>query len=267
VSGTDGVEEGRGARVAATPNDQDRTSGYSMRGQQGRVIDGVGRDIVSGRFPIGELVSKEADLSAAYGVSRTSVREAMRVLAAKGLVDIRQKVGTKVRQREQWNVFDGDILRWHSEEGLGESILRDLVEIRQILEPQAARLAAGRAQMDDLHRLHEVVAAMTEAIGDPHAYAITDVDFHMAVYAASHNVLLRQFGAVVADYLRLSFELQQQVDASEPVLAEDVERHADVLRAIDRGEGERAAERMLDVVLDGKSALARALGGQQSASA
>ncbi|HMO12148.1 MAG TPA: GntR family transcriptional regulator, partial [Actinotalea sp.] len=78
--------------VAEPPSGADRASGYAMRGLQGRVIDGVGRAIVGGRFAPGELVPKESELTAEYEVSRTSVREAMRVLAAKGLVDIRQKV-------------------------------------------------------------------------------------------------------------------------------------------------------------------------------
>ena len=121
--------------------DVERASGYAMRGLQRRVIEGVGRAIVGGTYAPGALVPKEAELTEEYGVSRTSVREAMRVLAAKGLVDIRQKIGTRVRRTEQWNVFDADILRWYSDEGqdevaritsrefglgLGERLLRQL---------------------------------------------------------------------------------------------------------------------------------------------
>lgn len=238
----------------------DRASGYAMRGLQGRVIEGVGRAIIRGDYAPGQLVPKEAELTEQYSVSRTSVREAMRVLAAKGLVDIRQKIGTRVRQPEKWNVFDADILRWHNDEGLGESILRDLVEVRQIMEPQAARLAASRASMDDLHRLDTALRAMDLAVHDREAYAHADVEFHLSVYAASHNVLLRQFGAVVADFMYLSFSVQQETTA-DTQFTTDVERHAVVLRAIHRGRGEKAADAMLDVVLDGKSALIQALAG------
>lgn len=236
----------------------ERTAGYAMRGLQGRVIEGVGRQIVRGHYAPGAFIPKEAELIEEYGVSRTSVREAMRVLAAKGLVDIRQKIGTRVRRHEQWNVFDADILRWHIEEGLGESILLDLVEIRQIMEPQAARMAAGRAGMDDFERLDGAMQAMRDSVGDSESYAHADVDFHQAVYAASHNVLLRQFGAVVADFMYLSFSLQQDAESAPERLAEDVARHAPVLRAIHRGSGELAAEAMLDVVLDGKNSLIKA---------
>ena len=243
----------------------ERGSGYAMRGLQAKVIDGIGRQIVGGTYSTGELLPKEAELTVEYGVSRTSVREGMRVLAAKGLVDIRQKIGTRVRPTEAWNVFDSDILRWHTEVGRGDVIMRNLVEVRQILEPAAARLAAGRASMDDLRRMDDALQSMNRHPGDREEYAHADVDFHLAVYAASHNVLLRQFGSVVADFMYASFNVQQA--ASDEDLRVDAETHAAVYQAIDRGSGEAAAEAMLRVVLDGKSALIKALGGSRDAGA
>ncbi|MEQ1734938.1 MAG: FadR/GntR family transcriptional regulator [Rhodoglobus sp.] len=245
----------------AESSDADRSSGYAMRGLQGRVIDGVGLQIIGGLYAPGELLPKEAELSDEYGVSRTSVREAMRVLAAKGLVDIRQKVGTRVRQPELWNVFDADLLRWHSEAGRGEVVMRDLVEVRQIMEPAAARLAAGRASMNDLRRIDDALQKMVRNPTDPEAYAHADVEFHQAVYAASHNVLLRQFGAVVADFMYLTFNVQQNAAGDAEELSQDAKSHAAVFSAIDRGNGEAAADAMLTVVLDGKNSLAKALMG------
>jgi len=245
--------------VADALTDPDRSSGYAMRGLQGRVIDGVGLQIIGGMYAPGMLLPKESELSDEYGVSRTSVREAMRVLAAKGLVDIRQKVGTRVRQPELWNVFDSDLLRWHSEAGRGEEVMRDLVELRQILEPAAARLASGRASMDDLQRIDDALQGMTTNPSNREAYDHADVEFHLAVYAASHNVLLRQFGAVVADFMYLTFNVQHEATNKTDEIVHDAESHAAVFRAIDRGNGEAAAEAMLSVVLDGKNALAKAL--------
>jgi DNA-binding FadR family transcriptional regulator len=236
----------------------DRASGYAMRGLQGRVIDGVGRAVIRGDYPPGGLVPKEVDLTVQYGVSRTSVREAMRVLAAKGLVDIRQKIGTRVREPQRWNVFDADILRWHDDEGLGESILRDLVDVRETMEPQAARLAAARATAEDIECLRAAVARMAAAVDDRVAFAAADVEFHQAVYAASHNVLMRQFGAVLADVMLRSFSMQLEM-TSDGDYSADVERHAAVVRAIERRRAERAAGAMLAVVLDAKSALLAAL--------
>lgn len=245
---------GRKARAEVRP-----AAGYAMHGLQGRVINAVGSQIVGGRFAPGDVLPTEAELTAEHKVSRTPVREAMRVLAAKGMVEFRRKLGTRVRPREQWNVFDADILRWHHEQGLGEGLLIDLVETRQLLEPAAARLAAARATMEDLGRIERAVLAMTDRDGGLAGYALADVEFHLAVYAASHNLLLRQFGSVVADLLHLTFNLQQIVESDDQALMVDASRHGAVFAAINRGSGEAASDAMLDVVLDGKRALRRAI--------
>jgi GntR family transcriptional regulator, galactonate operon transcriptional repressor len=249
--------------VAEIAPDADKTSGYAMRGLQARVIDGIGRQIVGGHYAPGDLLPREAELADQFEVSRTSVREGMRVLAAKGLVDIRQKIGTRVRQQEFWNVFDSDILRWHTDVGMGDEIMRNLVEVRQIMEPAAARLAAGRATMDDLRRMDDAIKSMVESARDRQGYAHADVEFHLSVYAATHNVLLRQFGSVVADFMYASFNVQQATAADDEIFLEDAATHAAVYDAINRGNGEKAAEAMLHVVLDGKNALIKALSDQR----
>jgi GntR family galactonate operon transcriptional repressor len=237
----------------------------AVRGLQKIVVDGIGRQIVAGKLQQGALLPTEPELVEHFEVSRTSVREAMRILAAKGLVDIRPKVGTRVREDEGWNVFDTDILRWHDEVGRGDVVMRDLVEIRQLLEPSAARLAATRATMTDHGRLQHCIQAMADAVssGNDNDYASADVDFHLAVYAASHNALLRQFGSVVADFLRRTFTVQQKVARDAEFFQVDVDRHQVVYEAINRGDGEAAEAAMLDVVLEGKNSLIEALGASR----
>jgi DNA-binding FadR family transcriptional regulator len=231
-----------------------------MRGLQGRVIEALGAEIVGGNYKPGDLLPREADLTDQYGVSRTSVREAMKVLAAKGLVEIRQKIGTRVREPHLWSVFDSDILRWYATQGKGEEIMRDLIELRQILEPAAARLAAGRATMTDLRRIELAHLDMVESAKDNERYAASDVEFHMAVYGASHNALLQRFGRLVADFMQLSFSVQQRVRVHDVVdFSEDAVAHGEVYNAINRGDAAASADTMLDVVLDGKSALIEAL--------
>ncbi|MDO7883248.1 FadR/GntR family transcriptional regulator [Antiquaquibacter soli] len=242
--------------------DLDSGSGYSMRGLQGRVIEALGADIVGGRYLPGDLLPKEAELTEQYGVSRTSVREAMKVLAAKGLVEIRQKIGTRVRDPHLWSVFDSDILRWYAMQGRGDEIMRDLIELRQILEPAAARLAAGRSSMTDLRRIELAHLSMVQNAHDNNRYAQSDVEFHMAVYGASHNALLQRFGQLVADFMQLTFNVQQRVRAHDDAdvdFTDDASSHGDVYNAINRGDAAAAATTMLDVVLDGKSALIEAL--------
>jgi DNA-binding FadR family transcriptional regulator len=236
-------------------------AGYNIRGQQGRVIDGLGQAIVGGRYRPGDVLPKESELIAEFGVSRTSVREAMKVLAAKGLVETRQRVGTRVRAREMWSAFDSDLLVWNYAQGQGADVMRDLIELRQILEPSAAKLAAVRASVADLRSMERAHADMAGSIERAADYAASDVRFHMAVYAASHNELLQRFGQLVAESMRLSFELQQQAhDDAAPDLAQDAASHYAVLTAIRRGDPADATDRMLDVVLDGKAALIDALG-------
>ena len=196
-------------------------------------------------------------------VSRTSIREAMKVLAAKGLVEIRQKTGTRVRPLDLWNVFDADVLRWHLRLGRGELILRDLIELRQAIEPAAARMAAGRANLEDLLRIDHAVCGMRDGVGDLDAYSRADVAFHMAVFGASHNLLFARLSHLVADFLEISFHLQQQaLNEDDNRIQDDVEGHQQVFEAIRRGDGNAAAERMLEVVLNGKSSLYHALGSR-----
>ncbi len=246
--------------MADFASDLESRSGYTMRGLQGRVIEALGAEIVGGNYKPGDLLPREADLTEQYGVSRTSVREAMKVLAAKGLVEIRQKIGTRVREPHLWSVFDSDILRWYATQGKGEEIMRDLIELRQILEPAAARLAAGRATMTDLRRIELAHLDMVESARDNERYAASDVEFHMAVYGASHNALLQRFGRLVADFMQLSFSVQQRVRVHDVVdFSEDAVAHGEVYNAINRGDAAASADTMLDVVLDGKSALIEAL--------
>lgn len=249
----------RRTSAASTPS-RGLRAGYAMRGLQGKVIDALGRDIVGGTYAPGSLLPKEADLTAAYGVSRTSVREAMKVLSAKGLIEIRQKIGTRVRARDLWNVFDSDVLTWHHQQGLSESVMRDLIELRQVIEPAAARFASSRASMADLRRIERALADMARHVTDPVGYAESDVEFHMAVFAASHNALLSRFGHLVADFLHLSFSMQQEaVSRSGVDFSKDAEEHRRVYDAINRGEPDAAAAAMLNVILDGKRALGEAM--------
>jgi GntR family galactonate operon transcriptional repressor len=234
-------------------------TGYRLRGIQGRLIRSLGHDIVRGVHAPGTLLPREVELMAAHGASRTSVREAIKVLSGKGLVETRQKVGTRVRERDHWNIFDADVLDWHMIDEVDHDILRDLIEMRQLVEPAAARFAAARASLDDLGRIGEACEAMKGALGDMAAYAKADVGFHMAVLAASHNTLLRRFAHIVANFLQVSFRIQQEaLDAPDERLEDDLALHLSIADAINRGDAAAAEEAMMRAILDGKAHLQRA---------
>ncbi|MFT0858973.1 FadR/GntR family transcriptional regulator [Ancylobacter sp. G4_0304] len=241
-----------------------RPSGYRISGVQGHVISELGRAIVSGRFAPGELLPREPELMAEFSASRPSLREALKVLAAKGLIEMRQKVGTRVRPRDLWNTFDSDVIAWHFGDGNGspelrDTMMRDLIELRLMIEPAAAQLATGRATIEDLRRIRSALHAMEASSGDLISYAHADVAFHMAVFAASHNTLLGSFAHLVADFLHLSFSIQQQALKADKSVEDDIGQHRGVFEAIIGGDGEGAARAMRDVILDGKDSLLAAL--------
>ncbi len=238
-----------------------RLSGYRISGLQGRVITQIGGAIVSGRFQPGDLLPREADLLAEFGGSRPSLREAMKVLAAKGLIEMRQKVGTRVRPRDLWHMFDSDVLAWHSAPALegqvvGESVLHDLIELRQIIEPATARLAAANSTGEDLRRISLAIETMQAASYSLARYCEADVEFHMAIFTASHNILLANFSHIVSDFLKLSFRIRQATFTDdESGIEESLAKHRKVFLAIKRGDGDAAHQAMLDVILNGKECL------------
>src|SRR5258707_6472034 len=140
--------------------------GYRLRGAHGRLVHAIGQKILSGQLRPGEPLPRESELIAQFQVSRTAIREATRVLAAKGLIESRQKAGTKVRPRTQWNLLDPDILAWQSTDGLTRQVVDDLVELRQVIEPTAARLAASRATPAEIADIATAYERMAEAAGD-----------------------------------------------------------------------------------------------------
>jgi GntR family galactonate operon transcriptional repressor len=257
------VEAGRDA--IAAPDDLldverlgNGLTGYRLRGVQGRVISSLGESIVRGVYAPGVTLPREAELMHRHGASRTTVREAIKVLSAKGLLETRQKVGTRVRSRDEWNVFDADVLSWHTLDSVDQDILKDLIEMRQLVEPPAARFAAGRASLDDIARIAEACDAMRAAAGDPSAYAEADVRFHMAVFAASKNTLLKRFAHIVANFLQFSFRIQQEAMPDSGHFDDDLEIHVSIFDAINRGDAAAAEAGMLRAILDGKAHLQRA---------
>jgi DNA-binding FadR family transcriptional regulator len=234
-------------------------AGYRPKGIQGRVITSLGERIVRGVYPPGSLLPRESELMQSYDASRTSIREVIKVLSAKGLVETRQKIGTRVLDRSNWNIFDADVLLWHPFDNPEADILRDLIEMRQLVEPPAARFAAARATLDDIELIRKACEAMRMAMDDMAAYAEADVRFHMAVLRASHNVMLHRFAHIVANFLQISFRIQQQaLDSRDNLIEDDCANHVKIYEAINRSDPAAAEVLMMEVVLHGKASLQKA---------
>lgn len=164
--------------------------GYQGRGLHGHVVEELGRRILAGEIAEGAILdipSIETDLD----VSRTVLREALRVLRAKGLVDARPKRGTFVQPRAQWQLLDPDVVRWRFESSIEDGrLLDDLAEVRGILEPASARLAALRRTDEDIAALEQALAQMRAAARGEGDAVAADLAFHRSLLAATHNELL-----------------------------------------------------------------------------
>jgi DNA-binding FadR family transcriptional regulator len=126
-----------------------RARRYPRRGAHGETVYEIGRRIVGGELKPGDLLP-EGELIAELDISRTVLREAIKVLGAKGLVEARPRIGTKVSPRSHWRLMDPDVLAWQTEYGFDELFLRNLAEVRSLIEPGAARLAAERASEEEI---------------------------------------------------------------------------------------------------------------------
>ena len=234
----------------------------SLQTFHGHIRDRLGEAIVAGLHPPGSALPPEPQLCAALGVSRTVVREAGKSLAAKGLVSIGPKVGTRVRPAAQWNWFDPEVVAWQTQAGLTSEFLHDVQELRRVVEPAAVRLAAARATSDDLAELEEALAGMTRAVGDGGShdsgdYVGHDLRFHQTLLAASHNRMMVQMAKALAALLRTSFE----VSTTQPGrAASSLPLHRailDALHARDAERAERASITLIDSARDDiESALA-----------
>jgi DNA-binding FadR family transcriptional regulator len=188
---------------------------------------------VSGEWSPGQALQPEDALSRELGVSRSSLREAIKILAGKGLVQSSPRRGTVVRPQDQWNLFDADVLAWHSEGQLSADFVRELFELRRMIEPDAAALAAERAIPARLTALEAAMAALAAA--DTHSTHSIDADlaFHSAVLAASGNHLLAALAPVIEASLTLAFRVSR---AASDELGHVIPMHGAVVDAILSGD-------------------------------
>jgi DNA-binding FadR family transcriptional regulator len=173
-----------------------RMQSYSPRGVHGQTVELLAQRILTGQLAEGAILDLSA-LQTEFDVSLTVLREALRVLAAKGLVDARPKRGTFVRPRAAWSLLDGDVLRWQFARSHRPGLFDDLHELRTIVEPGAASLAADRATADDVAALEAALEQMAAAGEDPAAAVAADLAFHRALLAATHNELIQRMEVVI----------------------------------------------------------------------
>ena len=178
-----------------------------IKNVHGSTVDHLGEAIVAGRYMAGASLPPEPLLCAELGVSRTVIREAVKSLVAKGLVSTGPKVGTRVLVGEHWNWFDADVVAWQTKAGLTPEFLRDLQDLRRVVEPAAVRLAAVRASSQDIADIEAAYAGMKHAAEEGGDYVAHDLKFHQGLLRACRNRMIVQMSKALGALLRTSFEI------------------------------------------------------------
>jgi GntR family galactonate operon transcriptional repressor len=220
---------------------------YPRRGLHGEVVHTIGLQIVSGELEPGDLLLPEDELTSDLAVSRTVLREAVRVLAAKGLVEARPKTGTRVRARATWNILDPDVLSWRVEATNDRKLYEETTEMRLAIEPFAARLAATRAGRDETTAIAEAYGAMEAGVDDQAAYLAADLQFHDRILAACHNELLGHLAGVLRGVLRTTFEYTTTPQSSR---RRALPLHRAILDGIAARDGDRAETAARTLIAD-----------------
>ena len=183
------------------------TSEPKIRRLHDQVVRAVALRILRAESRAETMLPTEMDLSQQLSVSRNVLREAIKVLVSKGMLEVRPKTGMRIRPRQDWSLFDPDVLTWLLEVGQDERFFQDILDVRSMVETAAAERAALRATDEDIAALERCFRAMVDTIDDFETHVIADVNFHEAILQACHNELLRQMNAVYSPALRASFHL------------------------------------------------------------
>lgn len=217
-----------------------------------RTTESLARQVIQAERQSQRLTfPNESDLCRQLGVSRTVLRESMKVLADKGMVEIKPRTGTRAKPRSEWRLLDPDILTWQAEVYPDATLLRDLCEVRLALEPTAAGFAAVRAAPDEIARIEDTLR-LREAKSPPLNQAeIVDLDlnFHVAVVEASHNPLLKELSGIIRQPFRIALSVTSQFTSSVELGLEGHHALLKALRKHDPMAARRAAEHVVGLAM------------------
>jgi DNA-binding FadR family transcriptional regulator len=232
-------------KAAMAKSDDDAKGGEETRGPgrrlHGAIAHKLGTAILSGQYAPGDILTGEVAFSEELQVSRSAYREAIQVLTAKGLVASRPKAGTRVLPRDRWNLLDPEVLGWAFAGEPDVEFVRSLFELRAIVEPAAARLAAQRRDKADLKLMKDSLAAMRRHTLTTVEGRAADRDFHNAILQATRNDALKVLSASMGAAVNWTTQFKQRARA---LPRNPIPDHVRVYDAIAAGDGEAAAEAM-----------------------
>lgn len=233
-------------------------AGLNMSSAMGRnltygMLDMLGKAIVTGQYD-DQVFPTEAELAKKYDVSRSVVREAVKMLGAKGLLTARPRKGTTIQSTDRWNLFDIDVLRWLLDRKFSLNVLRQFSELREAIEPAAAALAASAHSVDGLAAIEAGFARMEAAERDEDDPLEADISFHVAILQASANPFYGQFRDVVTTALRTSIRFTNRFKGRTASLPQ----HKAVLDAIANRRASEAKAAMAALIADVMALIAEA---------
>ncbi|MCG9696613.1 FadR/GntR family transcriptional regulator [Shewanella sp. Isolate11] len=209
------------------------------------VASELGSRIVSGYYTPGEYIPNEITICEELEVSRTSLREAFKVLTAKGLIESRPKLGTRIRERRYWNMFDPVILGWFSESKPSPEFYTSLYEIRAVFEPAAAELAARKSTPEQLAAIKDCYYKMENAqLGTDEIYT-TDIDFHMAILDGTNNEFMVSLGESIQSALAQVFRVSSNFADD---FTQSLPGHKAIYTAIEAGDSLGAKNAMISLL-------------------
>ena len=201
-----------------------------------QIVDAIGQLIVAPPFGPNSILPNEEELCTRFSVSRTAIREATKVLGAKGLVESRPRAGTRVRPFEQWSLFDPDVLRWINQNHMGQELIPHLTTMREIVEPAAAAIAARIRTPEQLKQITHAFTLMEKST-NIEQWVEADLQFHQSILNATSNPLIASLGGMIASALEtlLAINAQQARQFNEAL-----PQHRKVFEAIQAGNSEDA---------------------------
>jgi DNA-binding FadR family transcriptional regulator len=211
------------------------------------VVSGLLDRIVVGEFTPGTLLPKESELVVGYGVSRTVIREALRVLEEKGLIDIQQGRGTVVMAQDDWNLLDPQVMSAQIANDRGFTVLENLADVRAAMEAELTRVATAQLDAEGLVALGEALSRLSEALDDHRRYLDVDQEFHDIILRAASNPVARQIVRNVHGWNSLN---PHRVSYGKEQIESAHRGHVDVYELIVARDAEAAAERMRSHILD-----------------
>jgi DNA-binding FadR family transcriptional regulator len=229
---------------------------YPRRGLHGEIVHDIGVRILRGDLRPGDVLPAEEELGGELGVSRTVLREAIKVLAAKGLVESRPKIGTRVKPRDQWNMLDPDVLSWSLVSHDAEDYALAVSEMRRMLEPAGAALAAQRATPEQRARIRASYEAMDAAARNSEDSVDHDLRFHLSILEATNNPFLVSMGHVIESAIAFNIRLSVEFPS---LRVQSVPLHRLVLERIEKGDPRGAQAAMVKLLQEAQVDIERIL--------